>query len=45
MIFAASSVSWCGALPQTGAMNAVGRITGNLLRRFEADRCCAASTA
>ena len=34
MVFAASSVSWCGALPQPGAMNAVGRITLNLLRRF-----------
>jgi N,N-dimethylformamidase len=34
MVFAASSVSWCGALPQPTAMNAVGRITLNLLRRF-----------
>ena len=34
MVFAASSVSWCGALPQSSAMNAVGRITLNLLRRF-----------
>ena len=34
MVFAASSVSWCGALPQAGTMNAVGRITMNLLRRF-----------
>jgi N,N-dimethylformamidase len=34
MVFAASSVAWCGALPQTGTMNAVGRITLNLLRRF-----------
>jgi N,N-dimethylformamidase len=34
MIFAASSVSWCGALPQTGMMNAVGHITRNLLRRM-----------
>ncbi|WP_395019446.1 N,N-dimethylformamidase beta subunit family domain-containing protein [Dongia sp.] len=33
-VFAASSVSWCGALPQAGSMNAVGRITANLLRRF-----------
>jgi N,N-dimethylformamidase len=34
MVFAASSVAWCGALPQAGTMNAVGRITMNLLRRF-----------
>jgi len=34
MVFAASSVSWCGALPQAGTMNAAGRITRNLLRRF-----------
>jgi hypothetical protein len=34
IVFAASSVSWCGALPQPGAMNAVGRITLNLLQRF-----------
>jgi N,N-dimethylformamidase len=34
MIFAAGSVSWCGALPQPGGMNAAGRITCNLLRRF-----------
>jgi N,N-dimethylformamidase len=34
MVFAASSVSWCGALPQSGTMNGVGRITMNLLRRF-----------
>ncbi len=34
IVFAASSVSWCGALPQAGTMNAVGRITLNLLRRF-----------
>jgi N,N-dimethylformamidase len=34
MIFAASSVSWCGALPQSGMMNAVGHITRNLLRRM-----------
>jgi N,N-dimethylformamidase len=34
MVFAASSVSWCGALPQAGTMNAVGRITMNLLRRI-----------
>jgi N,N-dimethylformamidase len=34
MVFAASSVSWCGALPQAGTMNALGRITMNLLRRI-----------
>jgi len=34
MVFAASSVSWCGALPQAAAMNAVGCITRNLLLRF-----------
>ncbi|GAB2177909.1 hypothetical protein DLREEDagr8_34670 [Dongia sp. agr-C8] len=34
LVFAASSVSWCGALPQGGSMNAVGRITMNLLRRI-----------
>jgi N,N-dimethylformamidase len=34
MVFAAGSVSWCGALPEPGAMNAVGQITLNLLRRF-----------
>jgi N,N-dimethylformamidase len=34
MVFAASSVSWCGALPQAGNMNAVGCITRNLLRHF-----------
>jgi N,N-dimethylformamidase len=34
MVFAASSVAWCGALPQAGTMNAVGRITLSLLRRF-----------
>jgi N,N-dimethylformamidase len=34
MVFAASSVSWCGALPQAGTMNAVGLITKNLLRRI-----------
>jgi N,N-dimethylformamidase len=35
IVFAASSVSWCGALPQAGSMNAVGRITLNLLRRIK----------
>jgi N,N-dimethylformamidase len=34
MVFAASSVSWCGALPQAGTMNDVGRITLNFLRRI-----------
>lgn len=31
-IYSASSVAWCGALPQPGRMNDVGRITLNLLR-------------
>ena len=34
LIFSASSVAWCGALPDTGAMNDVGRITLTLLRRL-----------
>jgi N,N-dimethylformamidase len=34
LVFAASSVSWCGALPQAGSMNAVGRVTINLIRRL-----------
>jgi N,N-dimethylformamidase len=34
MVFAASSVSWCGALPQSSMMNPVGRITLNLLRHM-----------
>jgi N,N-dimethylformamidase len=33
MVFAASSVCWCGALPEPGSMNAVGRITANFLHR------------
>lgn len=33
MIFSASSVAWCGALPEND-MNDVGKITLNLLRRF-----------
>ncbi len=33
MIFSASSVAWCGALPSAGEMNDVGRITLNLLSR------------
>jgi N,N-dimethylformamidase len=35
MVFAAGSVAWCGALPEPGQMNDVGRITLNLLRRFQ----------
>lgn len=31
LIFSASSVAWCGALPKAGDMNDVGRITFNLL--------------
>lgn len=34
LIFSAGSVAWCGALPDSGAMNDVGRITLNLLRRL-----------
>jgi len=41
MVFAASSVSWCGALPQAGTMNDVGRITLNFLRRIMRDRSAA----
>jgi N,N-dimethylformamidase len=33
MIFSASSVAWCGALPDPGKMNDVGRITMNFLAR------------
>ncbi len=33
-VFAAGSVAWCGALPDPGADNAVGRITANVLRRL-----------
>jgi hypothetical protein len=36
LIFSASSVAWCGALPAEGAMNDVGRITLNLLERLSA---------
>lgn len=32
LIFSASSVAWCGALPEAGQMNDVGRITLNLLQ-------------
>lgn len=34
LVFAASSVAWCGALPEAGEMNDVGRITLNVLRRM-----------
>lgn len=34
LIFAASSVAWCGALPEAGEMNDVGQITLNVLRRM-----------
>jgi N,N-dimethylformamidase len=34
VIFSASSVAWCGALPADGSMNDVGRITRNLLKRL-----------
>ncbi len=36
LIFSASSVAWCGALPAGGRMNDVGRITLNLLNRLSA---------
>ncbi|MER9653856.1 hypothetical protein NKJ26_10095 [Mesorhizobium sp. M0152] len=36
LIFCASSVAWCGALPTGDAMNDVGRITLNLLTRLAA---------
>lgn len=36
LIFCASSVAWCGALPTGGAMNDVGRITMNLLTHLAA---------
>ncbi|MCV3205142.1 hypothetical protein OHD62_08775 [Mesorhizobium sp. YC-39] len=36
LIFSASSVAWCGALPSGGAMNDVGRITLNLLTHLAA---------
>lgn len=38
LIFSASSVAWCGALPETGKMNDVGVITRNLLDRLSMDR-------
>lgn len=33
-VFAVGSVAWCGALPDPGASNAVGRITANVLNRL-----------
>jgi N,N-dimethylformamidase len=36
LIFCASSVAWCGALPAGDAMNDVGRITRNLLTHLAA---------
>ncbi|MER9236493.1 hypothetical protein NKI56_31495 [Mesorhizobium sp. M0622] len=36
LIFSASSVAWCGALPVAGAMNDVGTITLNLLNYLAA---------
>jgi N,N-dimethylformamidase len=33
MVFSASSVAWCGALPSPGETNDVGRITANLIAR------------
>ncbi|MGH6763756.1 MAG: N,N-dimethylformamidase beta subunit family domain-containing protein [Phyllobacterium sp.] len=37
LIFTASSVSWCGALPNGGEMNDVGKITLNLLMHLATD--------
>ncbi len=34
VIFSASSVGWCGALPEDDTMNDVGRITLNLINRI-----------
>ncbi|WP_173930972.1 N,N-dimethylformamidase beta subunit family domain-containing protein [Chelativorans sp. Marseille-P2723] len=38
LIFSASSVAWCGALPFPGAMNEVGRIVLNLLGRLSGQK-------
>ncbi|TPN50602.1 N,N-dimethylformamidase beta subunit family domain-containing protein [Mesorhizobium sp. B1-1-7] len=38
LIFCASSVAWCGALPAGDAMNDVGRITKNLLTHLAATK-------
>lgn len=35
-VFSAGSVAWCGALPDPGEINDVGRITLNVLRRLAA---------
>ena len=37
-VFSVGSMNWCGALSHDGYDNAVARITGNVLRRFAADR-------
>ncbi|WP_181174080.1 N,N-dimethylformamidase beta subunit family domain-containing protein [Mesorhizobium sp. B2-5-7] len=38
LIFCASSVAWCGALPAGDAMNDVGRITRNLLTHLAQEK-------
>lgn len=38
LIFCASSVAWCGALPVSDAMNDVGRITRNLLTHMALEK-------
>lgn len=35
LVFGVGSVAWLGALPSAGETNAVGHITGNILRGFE----------
>ena len=35
-VFSVGSISWCGSLSHNGYDNNVSRITGNVLRRFEA---------
>jgi N,N-dimethylformamidase len=36
-VFAFSSIAWCGSLAHNGYDNNVGRLTGNVLRRFTSD--------
>lgn len=46
LIFSASSVAWCGALPAGATMNDVGTLTLNLLKHLSAgDRPCASAAA
>ena len=37
-VFATGSITYCGSLPVNGYDNPVARITGNVLRRFLAER-------